>query len=399
VIRATLIDRYVFREIFVSFLFCFAVFLVTGLIAGFLPLLQKGMESGLGVTVILFQLLIHALPGTLVTILPLSLTIGILLGLGRLAADNEIAALKSAGVSILRLLPPVLLLGLLGLGLALICTLYLIPRGISEGRRLTQEALLQRPDAGIEEHTFFDSLKDVILYVDRIDPESATMEGVFIRQSSDPEEIRTIIAKKGKSQPDPEGKAFVLLLVNGTILQENRQGEVKIGTFEKYTFRYPLKHASSPGSESTFEELSISQIRQRVKALMSKPPDRPDAAAYQERVRRMARILVIQRFIHPLACLALAIAAFPLGVINMGRSRLNNVSLGLVAIFVYYTLTLATERAARSGLAPPELVIPIPPVVFMAAASYLIRRARLESLPGLVIAARKAILQARGQMP
>jgi len=249
VIRPTLIDRYVFREILVSFVFCFAVFLVTGLIAGFLPLLQKGMESDLGLTAILFQLLIHALPGTLVTILPLSLTLGILLGLGRLAADNEIAALKSAGISILRLFPPVLLLGLIGLGLALACTLYLIPRGISEGRRLAQEALLKRPDAGIEEHAFFDSLKDVILYVDRIDPASATMEGVFIKQSSDPEELRTIIAKKGKSQPDPDGKAFILHLLDGTILQENRQGDVKIGTFEKYIFRYPLEHAGLGGRQ------------------------------------------------------------------------------------------------------------------------------------------------------
>lgn len=398
-IRATLIDRYVFREIFVSSLFCFAVFLVTGLIAGFLPLLQKGMESDLGLTAVLFRLLIYALPGTLVTILPLSVTIGILLGLGRLAADNEIAALKSAGISILRLLPPVLVLGLLGFGLALACTLYLIPRGTSEVMRLTREALLKRPDAGIEEHAFFDSLKDVILYVDRIDPESATMEGVFIRESSNPEELRTIIARKGKSQPDPDGKAFILHLLDGTILQESRQGDVKIGTFEKYTFRYPLEHAGSSEAESTFEELSISQIRKRVEAVTSKPPDTPDAAAFQEKARRMARILVTQRFVHPLACLALAIAAFPLGVINMGRSRLNNVSLGLVAIFVYYTLTLATERAARSGLAPPELVMPIPPVVFMIAAGYLIHRARMESLPGLVLAVRRAILQARGQMP
>ncbi len=31
-------------------------------------------------------------------------------------------------------------------------------------------------------------------------------------------------------------------------------------------------------------------------------------------------------------------------------------SLGLVAIFAYYAFTLATERMARSGVAPPELL-------------------------------------------
>ncbi len=136
------------------FLFCFAVFLAAGLIAGFLPLLQKGMEAGLGLTLILFQVLISALPATLVTVLPLSLMIGILLGLGRMAADNEVAAIKSAGVSVLRLLPPVLFLGLIAFILSLVCTLSLIPKGVSAERRLMQEAVTQRADAGIEERTF-----------------------------------------------------------------------------------------------------------------------------------------------------------------------------------------------------------------------------------------------------
>ncbi len=395
--RPYLITRYVFREIFVSFLFCFAVFFMTGFIAVFLPLLQKGMASGLALTAILLQVLINALPSTMVTILPLSMMIGILLGLGRLAADNEIAALKSAGISVVRLFPPVFLLGCLGFGMTLACTLYLIPRGISEGKRLAREALLTRVDAGIDEHQFFDSMQDLIVYVDKIDPQTGIMDRVFIQESSDPREIRTILAKKGKSQPDPEGKAFILHLRDGTIVRANRQGQFEGSlTFESYSFRFPLEHAAKE-EEKTFEELSISKMRARVAEVTSKPAETPQFRAYYEKVERMARMLIAQRFTHPLACLALAIAAFPLGVINMGRSRLNNVSLGLAAIFIYYTLTLATERAARSGLAPPELVMPIPAVLFVGASAYLVHCARLESLPRFVLALRRAILQLRGQ--
>ena len=65
----------------------------------------------------------NALPGTLVTVAPLSISVGILLGLGRMASDNEIAAIKSSGVSIVRLLPPVLALGFLGFCLSMLCTL------------------------------------------------------------------------------------------------------------------------------------------------------------------------------------------------------------------------------------------------------------------------------------
>lgn len=395
---ATIIDRYVFREISVSFVFCFAVFLVTGLIAGFLPLIERSMQYGLDLTLILFQLLISTLPTTLVTVFPPSVMIGVLLGLGRMAADNEITAINSAGISIVRLFPPVFLLGMIGFGLSIFCTLYLIPRGTSEEKKLIQKALKTRPDAGIEERTFFDRFGDnLIVYVEKIDPETGIMSRVFIRESSDPDDVKTILAKKGKAFPDPEGKAFILHLRDGTILRANRSGDYTGSiSFPTFVFRYPVARQHHP----SFEELSISEIRERVKTITEpKPDDTPEKLGYYGRVRQMASIIITQRFSHPLACLALAVMAFPLGVIRMGKSRLNNVTLGLFVIFAYYALTLATERVARSGLAPPEIVLPFPFVVFMVTAVYLTWCARMERLPGVVRLARSLILKARRQSP
>jgi len=400
VVGPRIIDRYVFREVAASFLFCLAIFLLAGLIAGFLPLLQKGMEAGMGLTLILFQVLINALPGTLVTVLPLSITIGILLGLGRMAADNEIAAFKSSGISVLRLLPPVFVLGVVGFALSLTCTLILIPKGISEGRRLMQEALTKRVDAGIEERTFFDKLKNLILYVEKIDPSTGIMSRVFIQESSQPDEVTTILADKGKADPDPEGKSFILHLRNGTILREDRNGD-STGSlaFESYTFRYPLDQANLDKSPA-FEEMSIGGIRERVKNVTRvKPTDSAEVLAYYQRVHTFARILIVQRVTYPLACLALALVAFPLGALNMGRSRLNNVSVGLVVIFAYYAFTLATERTARSGLAAPELVIPLPPLVFIGAAIYFMLCVAQERIPGIIRLAQQVILRIRRDSP
>jgi lipopolysaccharide export system permease protein len=395
VIRPSILDKYVFREIAAAFLFCFAVFLITGLIGGFLPLLQKGMEKGLALTLILFQALISALPGTLVTVLPLSIMIGILLGLGRMAADNEVAAIKSSGISVVRLLPPVLFLGLIGFILSLTCTFILIPKGISEGRRLMHEAATKRIDAGIEEKTFFDSLKNLIIYVEQIDPSSGIMDRVFLRESSQPTEINTIIAQKGKAAPDPEGKALILNLRNGVILKENRNGE-SMGSlaFESYVFRFPV-NAQAIGAPS-FEELSVSEIRKRLRESLEKmPPVTPEAREYHRRHETFSRILITQRVTHPLACLALALVAFPLGVLNLGKSRLNNVSVGLAVIFLFYAFTLATERIARSGLAPPELALPLPAASFILLSGYFIRQVRLERTPRLTVLMQRLLYRLR----
>ncbi len=384
-IGTRILDRYIFREIATSSMFSFAVFLGAGLIAGFLPLLQKGMESGAELTIILFQVLVHALPAALVTVAPLSITAGILLGLGRLAADNEIAAIKAAGISVLRLAPAAVFIGLVGFSISIICTLWLIPRGISEGKRLMQDALAKRVDAGIEEGVFFDKLKNLILYVDKIDSSTGVMSRIYLRESSDPKETNIVMAKKGKISPDPDGKTFILDLRDGVILREDHLGDSTGAlAFETYVFRFPLDKSLSEAAPKSFEELSIREIREQLSAIPGVDQEK-DKESYYARVRTHAGLLITQRFTHPMACVALAFMSFPIGVLNLGRSRLNNVSVGLVAIFVYYALTLTTERIVRSGLAPAELVLPAPAVLFVLAGSYFTLLVRNETNPRLFV--------------
>ena len=392
-----IIDKYVFREISVSFLFCFAIFLVTGVIAGFLPILQKGMESGLELTIILFQALANALPGTLVTVAPLSIAVGILLGLGRMASDNEISAIKSSGISITRLLPPVLTLGCLGFCLSLLCTLVLIPKGISEGKRLMYEALTKRIDAGIEERVFFDSLKNMIMYVEQIDSSSGLMSRIFIRESSKPDDVTTILAKKGKVATDPEGKSFIMDLRDGVVLKEDSRGDSTGNlAFESYVFKYPLAQMNLEKEQKSLEELSISEIRERIQTITRETEDGTDQSrAFKRRADIFARILILQRFVYPFSCIALAFISFPIGLVNFGKGRLNNVSLGLVAIFGYYALTLAAERAARSYLIIPEIAVPAPPLLFVVFSVYLIDRVRRERLSTVASIFHKILVKCR----
>jgi lipopolysaccharide export LptBFGC system permease protein LptF len=212
------------------------------------------------------------------------------------------------------------------------------------------------------------------------------MTNIFIRESSDPEDIKTILAQKGKVAPDPEKKALLMNLRNGTILQENSTGDTtgKL-SFESYVFKYPLQRAGVSDEGPPLEQMSVSEIIAhvaRVTAPLDDPTQKPTELL--RRIRRFAGILITQRFVHPMAPLVLALLAFPLGVLNMGKSRLNNVSVGLVAIFAYYAVSLACEKVARSGLAPPAFVIPATPLLFTVVAIYFIHCVRLERIPVMI---------------
>ncbi len=77
-------------------------------------------------------------------------------------------------------------------------------QGITVSKKLLQEAGTRRIDAGIEERTFFDALKNLVVYVEEKDPTTGILSRIFIRESSDPDDVKTIVAQKGKIVPDPK---------------------------------------------------------------------------------------------------------------------------------------------------------------------------------------------------
>src|SRR5215211_3701775 len=95
-----LIDRYLLREILPYFLL--ALFLLTAIIfahesSRFSELLVFYSRQGLPMEAI-WKIMAALIPGILIFTLPISLLVGILVGLGRLSGDSEIVALVASGL-------------------------------------------------------------------------------------------------------------------------------------------------------------------------------------------------------------------------------------------------------------------------------------------------------------
>ena len=109
----TIIQRYIFKELLppfgISLAFFSFIFIITqmNLITGYIINYQIGVGTvGL--------LLAFAMPYFLQFVIPMSVMLSALLTFLRMSGDMEIVALKAGGISIYRLLPPVLLFGLGG---------------------------------------------------------------------------------------------------------------------------------------------------------------------------------------------------------------------------------------------------------------------------------------------
>ena len=108
----TLLDRYIFRELLSPFFGSLFALSFVIFAKEMLRLIDLLVSRGVGL-VALFNIILHLLPSFLVLTLPIACLIASISAFSRLSFDNELIAMRTAGLSIWRLAKPVLLFSVL----------------------------------------------------------------------------------------------------------------------------------------------------------------------------------------------------------------------------------------------------------------------------------------------
>ena len=125
--KLRLLDRYIFKQVFVTCSACVGlfVFLIAAVNAlkdmlGYLLAGQLQPESAL-------KLLLLLIPYVIMYALPMGMLLGVLLVLGRMSADSEIVAMRTSGQSLKRISAPIFGLALAGVVLGFAVNFYYMP--------------------------------------------------------------------------------------------------------------------------------------------------------------------------------------------------------------------------------------------------------------------------------
>ncbi|MGD8560907.1 MAG: LPS export ABC transporter permease LptF [Desulfarculaceae bacterium] len=366
-LRPAIIHKYLFKEMLAPFFLSMAVATFTLLLAKIIELTDLVVRRGVGLDVV-GKLLIYGLPYFFVFTVPMATLLGVLLAFMRLSSDNEITALKSAGVSLGRLLPPVAFLALLAWGATQILTVWALPWGHNQFENLLFQVARSRADLALKERTFLDSFKGMTIYINRL-PGQGIMLDLFIVDKRDPKQVYTVVAKRGKLFPARKGK-MTLRLFEGTI---HRVGpgykSAQNAKFDVYDVKLdttrlgPGKRTSKHRKEMYMDELW---------AAMSKAKD--GTREYDQLDMEMQ-----QRFAYPFSCLVMALIGLPLGT-HWRSGRSWGVITALAVFLVYYLLLSMAWSLGDTGFYPPKLGIWLPNLVFTVV-GVLLFRSELKETP------------------
>lgn len=168
--------------------------------------------------------------------IPMSVLIGILMGVGQLTADNEITAMKANGIGLLSILRPLLVgSAVIAIGLAAF-NHYVLPKTNHRLATLLYNISHARPMMKISQNQFIDITPDVTIKVDAKDDKTNHIEGVMLLQRDGPGDKSPTLttATWGTIVPLHELDAMRIELHDGEIheLPEDQPGQYKITRFD-----------------------------------------------------------------------------------------------------------------------------------------------------------------------
>jgi len=323
-----------------------------------IPLLEIIFDFGIGMADFI-RICAYISPKLLLFSIPMASMMGVVIAFTRMTGEHEVMALKASGIGLYRMLPPVLLLGLLTALITYTTATTLIPKGTVAMHQLFYHLAKNKIDRGVREKTFSEGIKDAVLYVEKMDPQSREWHGVYLSDLRDKKSPLTVIAKSGSLKADLAAKRVVLHLADGNLHRAVANKSQTIH-FQQYTLDLPLnppKGLAGDGGKNALTQAELLETAARLKA------DNPNRATLL--------IEYQQRLALPVGCLILTVLGLALALTGRPSQPALGVPLGLTSFIAYYILLTAAKSVAESGQLPIIVAMWLPNLLFAALTIHL----------------------------
>ena len=217
------LNKYLFKQSLIPFLLSVAVITTVLFLQFLIRAVDRFLGKGLDVMTI-FEYLFLNLAWIIALSVPMSLLISSVMTFGRMAQQNEITALKSAGVNLYNIIKPAILFGsLIAIGLCIFNN-FALPEMNYNARLLARDIYKKKPELSIEPGYFVDMIPQYTMIVKEIDGKD--FKDVKIFSKNQKSEQTTIYASKGSLSSD--GKIIRIDLMDGEI------HEIDLSNYDHY---------------------------------------------------------------------------------------------------------------------------------------------------------------------
>lgn len=380
------LDRYVIREVLTPFALALLVLTFILIIPFIIQQAETMVAKGVAWPTVA-RVMVTLVPQALGLTIPMSLLVGLLVGLGRLSGDREIVAMLACGLSPLRLLRPAALLAVVSWAATSWVLIWAIPDANQTFREITTRIVADRAEGEVKPRVFFEDFPGFVVYVRDL-PQTGGWTGVVAADTRTPEHPVFYIAEHGRMLVDRAARTIQMVLTDGTIHSTTARDPdgYKVERFKEAIV--PLDPESvfpRQGPARGIREMTIEELRQRAAEI-----EGTGGSSHNEWYE------VHKKFSIPAACFVFALIGVALGATDRRDGRLAGFVLGLAVIFGYYAIMWIGQSATKGHYLSPWLASWLPNLVLGSVGVYgAWRRLRPASRAGSFVPPRLAALGGR----
>ena len=372
----SVMDRYIFTQLLMPFLFGVGAFSSIVLAIGSLfDLVRQVAEAGLPITVAL-EVMALKMPQFVVYSFPMSLLLTGMMTYGKFSSDSEIIAFRSCGVSVYRLMLPALILSIIVTGITFFFNELLVPSSSQRATTTLARALKQDKPTFKKDHIVQPEYKIVerngkkeqvlvrLFYAEKFD--GKTMTGLTILDKSQ--------AERGLSQ---------ILNAESAVLDSTKNTwDFSNGTI------YLIAPDASYRNIVTFkhQQLQLPQSPFELAALDNKNPDEMSVGELMDyldqiqitgdRKKILTVAVTIQRKLaFPFVCIVFGLIGSAMGIRPQRSGKATSFGVSVLMIFGYYLMMFIFGALGQDEIISPFLAGWLPNFIGLAIGGWLVAEA------------------------
>ena len=323
-----IIDHYLIREIMHPLL-AICTMLVVIFISYSLSRLLVDADAGLLQPGEVVQLTLLKSLISLDALLPLSLFLAVMTGLGRLYTDSEIYAMRASGISEARLLRPLMRLALVVAIVVAVLSTWARPWAYSQSYAIKAAAEVSAETGRIRQSSFYTfGDNDRTVFIEHIAENGIDLNGIFVRTRKG-EDLQVITATRGVFEYLSKPMFHRLQLTDAHVFRKVQDGTDLSAQFGTFTLWLPVEMQKPPGYK--VKSATTNALRQS--------SDPADQAELQWRLST------------PVSALLLALAAIPLSRSRPRQGRYAKMLLALGIYAIYFNLLDVSRSWVEQGQA------------------------------------------------
>jgi lipopolysaccharide export system permease protein len=326
--------RHVLREIALATI-AVAVVLLVLLLTNQLAFVLGRAADGVIPSQLVFELLGLSLRQNIMVILPISVLLGCILGLGRLYHDSEMAAAQACGIGRRTLFAAAGVVTLVATALGAWLSFVDGPLAAAHSTQIRAEALRTAVTRGLVPGQFRSVGTGVTLYFRGQDPDG-TMRDVFVQRNvPEGDQMEIVLADRARYEVSADNSVYTIILTDGeSYTGMPGAGAWRMMQFREQTVRVPTPEAAMPGKPRTDVQATSDLIGS------------DDPRMNAELQWRISSVVIT---------LALGLLAVPLARLRPRQGRYSRVIWAVLLYAIYANLLIASRTMLERGTSPAWL--------------------------------------------